>query len=468
MIHVSSLWAVSLNLRLVHPIRGFSKCLPNEASAKEHRRRKQLYKKAEDQQWRREKSMNPFMRNVGMARALNKLGVDAEDPVLGDTELGGRVEDNLETWRDESRAVRKQFKADEEFQKGIAKRKMVMKRMFDPEPSTPALLTWMEKEMIRYLHKKDPVQWDHERLAESFPATTGVIHKVLRERPCYAREVIEKYNKNVVNNWKLLSRGQLELEPKYHEHLKSGNRDLGLSSGEKNLAEQEIRIKCESSFALPKPAIPGEFASIIINYNKKLAKDKEEAATQLQGQEMFEMQSLFGDNTIPGTPVENEVSVYTDTALLASNIDLSREKQMDIVKFRNKYLKKGSSKEETDNPNPLREKYMEWVKKEEEKRKYTTEKVQKIEAAELSKISKDNQLLYEAAERDEVDVKISETGQTFVFDPESGYKQPYITPNNPDTIVIPEEMKNKYKFFQLGDSIYDLHGDFLYRIPGLA
>merc|ERR1712179_536259 len=174
--------------------------------------------------------------------------------------------------------------------------------------------------------------------------------------------------------------------------------------------------------------------------------------TQPQGQEVLEMQSLFGDNTIPGTPLENEVSVYTDTALLASNIDLSREKRMDIVNFRNKYLRKGLTKEETDNPNPFREKYLEWVKKEEEKRKYTSEKVQK----------------YEAAERDEVDVKISETGKTFVFDPESGYKQPYITPNNPDTIVIPEEMKNKYKFFQLGDSIYDLHGDFLYRIPGLT
>ena len=58
-------------------------------------------------------------------------------------------------------------------------------------------------------------------------------------------------------------------------------------------SDQEIRIKCESSFALPKPAIPGEFASIIINYNKELAKDKE-TATQPQGREVLEMQSLFG------------------------------------------------------------------------------------------------------------------------------------------------------------------------------
>jgi len=439
------------------------------ASGKEHKWRKQAHKRREDKKWEAQRNMNPFTRNIGVARQLKSLEIDPDDPTFKTediNELSGSLEFTLEDKRDRSKTFRKQFKADEEHLKQLAKRKIIEKKIF-PKAPVPSLLTWMEKEMIRYLHKKDPVEWSHERLAESFPATTGVIHKVLRERPCYAREVIEKYNKNVVNNWKLLSRGQLELEPKYHEHLKSGNRDLGLSSGEKNLAEQEIRIKCESSFALPKPAIPGEFASIIINYNKKLAKDKE-TATQPQGREVLEMQSLFGDNTIPGTPLENEVSVYTDTALLASNIDLSREKRMDIVNFRKKYLRKDLTKEETDNPNPFREKYLEWVKKEEEKRKYTSEKVQKIEAAELSKISKDTQLLYEAAERDEMDVKISETGQTYVFDPESGYKQPYITPNNPDTIVIPEEMKNKYKFFQLGDSIYDLHGDFLYRIPGLT
>merc|ERR1712142_901465 len=275
------------------------------------------------------------------------------------------------------------------------------------------------------------------RLAESFPATTGVIHRVLREKPCYNNRVVEEYNKEVVNNWKLLSKGQLELEPKYKDHLQSGNKDLGLSSGEKNLAEQEIKVKCEKSFAVPKPAIPGEFASIIINYNNKLAKDRQESM-HVQSQDTFELQSLFGDNSIPGTPLENEVSPYTDTALLASNIDLSREKQMDIVRFRKKYLRMDSKK------------------------------VEKFTAAELSKISDNNQLLYEAAERDEIDVKVSESGQTFVFDPDSGHQKPYVTLDNPDKIDVPEEMKDRYKFFQLGDSMYDRHGDFLYRIPGLV
>merc|ERR1719318_39205 len=413
--------------------------------------------------------MNPFARNIGAARQLRSLDIDVDDPTFKTedvNEVVGDMDVTLEEKRDRSKAFRTHYKADQEHLQQLGKRKIIQKKMF-PKTPNPNLLTWMEKEMIRYLHKKDPVEWSKQRLSESFPATPGVIHQILRGRTCYEKEGIEKYNKEVVKNWKLLSKGQLELDPRYEEHLREGNKSLGVTSGEKHLAEQEIKVNFEQfSFGLPKPVIPGEFASIIVNYNKKLARDKQEE-TDLQTQEVFQVNSLFGDNTIPGTPMENEVSVYTDTAILATNIDLSREKHMDIVKFRNKYLKKGVKQEELDDPNPFREKYLDWVKKEEEKSKFAAKTVEKIDAAELSMISKDSQLLYEAAESDQIDVKVSETGQTFVFDPEAGYKQPYVRPDNPDSIDIPEDIKNKYKFYQLGDSFYDVNGEFLYRIPGL-
>jgi len=440
------------------------------ASGKEHRRRKQAHKHREDKEWEAQRRMNPFTRNIGAARQLRILDVDVDDPTFKTEDINevvGDMDVTLEEKRDRSKAFRTLYKADEEHLQHLAKRKMIQKKMF-PKPPNPNLLTWMEKEMIRYLHKKDPVEWSKQRLADSFPATPGVIHQVLKARTCYEKEVIEKYNKEVVQNWKLLSKGQLELEPRYEEHLREGNRSIGVSSGEKHLAEQEIKVNFEKhSIGLPKPVIPGEFASIIVNYNKKLARDKQEEA-DLQTQEVFQVHSLFGDNTIPGTPMENEVSVYTDTALLATNIDLSREKHMDIIKFRNKYLKKDiKQEEELNDPNPYRKKYLEWVKKEEEKSKFAAKTVEKIDATQLSIISKDTQLLYETAESEQIDVQVSETGQTFVFNPEAGYKQPYVKPNNPDAIEIPEEIKNKYKFYQLGDSFYDVNGEFLYRIPGL-
>eukprot|EP00092_Neocalanus_flemingeri_P007440 GFUD01008036.1.p1 GENE.GFUD01008036.1~~GFUD01008036.1.p1 ORF type:complete len:470 (+),score=147.22 GFUD01008036.1:44-1453(+) len=450
--------------------RTFSTCLVVRDSGKEHRQRKQAHKKREDRAWETQKSKNPFMRNIGAARQLKGLELDFDDPTFRTEDISeslGDLELSLEEKRDRSKAFRAQFKADEEAQKKLAIKKIIQKKVF-PQPPNPALLTWMEKEMIRYLHKKDPTEWSIESLAESFPATKEVIHKVLRSKTLLVKDRIKEYNKEVVNNWKLLSKGQLQLEPQYEKHLKSGNRNLSLSSGEKNLAEQEIWVNFENSLALPKPAIQGEFASIIINYNDKIAKDKENKSVEVQ--EMMEMQSLFGENTIPGTPLVNEVSVYTDTALIASNINLSREKHMDVEKFRELYLKNDNKKKKknSEDPNPFREKYLEWVNKEDAKSKYAAKNVDKIEATEVSKIDKESLFSYEVAEKEEVDVRISETGQTYIFDPEAGYKQPYVSPENPDFIEIPEEMKHKYKFYQLGDSFYDMNGEFIYRVPGLV
>ena len=103
-----------------------------------------------------------------------------------------------------------------------------------------------------------------------------------------------------------MSKGQLELEEAYQDHLKSGYKSLQISSGLKNLAEQEIHMELEKlSNGLPKPAIPGEFAKIIIDYNNKIAQDlKEESLTQT---EVIDVPNIFSDNTIPGTPMLNEV-----------------------------------------------------------------------------------------------------------------------------------------------------------------
>jgi len=444
------------------------------ASKKEHRQRKQSYKRKEDTEWELQNRMNPFVRNVGMARQLKGLEVDVDDPTFKTEEIVdslGDMEATLEERRDRSKAFRAKYKADEEHQKKVAIQKIIQKKVF-PKPPSPNLLTWMEKEMIRYLHKKDPVEWSKERLSESFPATPGVIHKVLRGKTMTNVDHIKIYEKEVVNNWKLLSRGKLELDPNYEEHLQTGNKDLSLSSGEKTLAEQEIILNLESSLALPKPAIPGEFASIITDYNRKIAKDKNSRTNHHQGTQVFEMESLFGDNTIPGTPVQNEISVYGDTALLASSIDLKREKQMDVEKFRKVYLRNREKKNKPDvkNLNPFREKYLEWIKSEEDKSKYASKSVNKIESSEVSTIYKESMFDYkEVSSKDEkIDLKVSEAGETFIFDPDAGYKHPYINPENPDTIEIPKEIKHKYEFYQLGDSFYDREGEFLYRVPGLS
>ena len=93
----------------------------------------------------------------------------------------------------------------------------------------------------------------------------------------------------------------------HENHLKTGYKNLQISSGLKNLAEQEIMMEFEKlSNGLPKPAIPGEFAKIIIDYKNKISKDREEIHS-LTERQVFDVPHLFGDNTIPGTPMLNEV-----------------------------------------------------------------------------------------------------------------------------------------------------------------
>ena len=119
--------------------------------------------------------------------------------------------------------------------------------------------------------------------------------------------MIREYNKEVNKNWKLLSGRKLDLDPAYENHLKSGYKSLQISSGLKNLAEQEIMMELEKlSNGLPKPAIPGEFAKIIIDYKNKISKDRAETPSLTETQ-IIDVPNLFADNTVPGTPLLNEV-----------------------------------------------------------------------------------------------------------------------------------------------------------------
>ena len=301
---------------------------------------------------------------------------------------------------------------------------------------------------------------------------------MLKERTITDSKRINEYNQAVTKNWKMLSRGQLELDERYEEHLKSGHHTLRISSGLKNLAEQEIMLEVEKKLTpLPKPAVPGEFASIIIDYNKKITKDKDK--TDLLSQEVIDMPSIFSDNSIPGTPYENEVSPYTDTALLATNIDLKMEKRMGMEEFKEKHLNvdeeaeiKKKKKQSDVDPNPLREKYMEWVKKEEKRSRLAAKRVPKIASQEVKDIVQENNkikpIFNDHREENKIEPKYSPEGGTYVFDNDRGYQNLQVTPNSPESIRIPEDVKHKYFFFRMGDTVYDREGQFLYRIPGLG
>jgi len=422
--------------------------------------------------------VNPFKQNVGMARQLKVLGVDADDATFkteDPAESLQRLDESLEEKRDRSKAFRIMFKADEEEQKQLAKRKIIQKKIY-PKVPQPNLLTWIEKELIRYLHEKDPVEWSHERLSECFPATTGVIHKVLKSGTMTDRKLIETYNKEVVKNWKLLSKGKLELEPAYENHLKMNYKTLQLPLGEKNLAEQEIMIRFEKKTTLGKPLLTGEFASIIKNYHDKLEAEARQRDIDIDIHKTknvdIEVPTIFGENSIPGTPLPNEVSPYTDTALLLTKLDLKSEQPMTMDHFRKTFLKNKSKENPSsdEDPNPLRVKYLNWIHKEEKKSKYAAKSVTKLNTSEVLKSIEEKTVppVFNNEELETGEMRLSETGEVYYFDPESGYKIPNMMPGNPNNISIPEELRFKFKVFQHEDSFYDRDGNFLYRVPGIC
>ena len=146
--------------------------------------------------------------------------------------------------------------------------------------------------------------------------------------------------------------------------------------------------------------------------------------------------------------------------------------------FRQKYLnnEKNEGKKNFDvDLNPMREKYLKWLKSEEKRSSLSTKKVPKIASKEISDIQKQHfneepqTLSFESLKiEQEINVKKEENEGTYVFNPDVGYQNLQVQTENPDFIKIPDDVKHKYKFFRMGDTVYDRDGYFLYRVPGLT
>ena len=170
-------------------------------------------------------------------------------------------------------------------------------------------------------------------------------------------------------------------------------------------------------------------------------------------------------------------SPFAETALLTTNIDLRKEPRMDLEKFREKYFheeRKSTKKvEEDENLSPLREKYLSWARAEQKKSKLAAKTVKKIEPSVIADIESEGsgQFLPTQQQQQTVQdfqVKVTETGETFIFDPDQGYHRLDVNNRTPDFIEIDPKLKMKFKFFQLCDAVYDRDGYLLYRVPGLG
>jgi len=395
---------------------------------------------------------------------------------------------------------------------------MVAKKVF-PRPVAPNLLTVVERETIRFLHSKDPKEWTLEKLAESFPVDKRGVKAILKSRPPRTMHSLQLQDKEVCDNWKLLSKGQLELEPELKNHLKAFHRNprpLDLTHGEQSQIHETIRDRITSGTRPKLIAEPGEFTNIILNYQRRseLAKQghnvygaKKNVAPSLDGKSTNlygagetandEMASLFsgGGDMIKDSPPMGASTPYGETAWMDFDINFSGDKSMDVEKFRDVYLKRlnpvlDQSRSKTnipqlmeESPNKMASKaYNEWMQQRIEKSTMITKNVSKVDADEIlkSEIRMEPERksspqpppsnLPELEDTNVADVRLEEDEQTgqqemYIISSE-GKGQALSVKVSPDQIKIPEHLKYRYSLFQYEDSVYDSEGEFLYRIPG--
>lgn len=143
------------------------------------------------------------------------------------------TDENVEDYIEESEPD--MFKAGQEFdhykkeseeERKALQAKIVKQKYF--KENLPNLLTWSEKEQIRFLNLQDSVEWSPEKIAESFPVTAEIVKKLLKYPWKSADEQrIARHDASAMRNWRELKEGTLNISPAFRKHLlKFSNRNL--------------------------------------------------------------------------------------------------------------------------------------------------------------------------------------------------------------------------------------------------
>jgi len=367
---------------------------------------------------------------------------------------------------------------------------------------------------FRYLHAKDPKDWTVEKLAEGFPVDKRGVKLILKSKGEKRLESMKNQDKEVRENWKLLSKGQLEISPELKEHLKSFRRDprpLNLSNAEQNKILGDIQKRIDE-YLNPKPKLvtkPGEFGNIILDYERrsKMAKegknaysnndentsrqkDKKSADPNEKIDLTNEMATLFSGEMLKDSPHVGASTPYGETAIMDFDIDFSGDKNMDVERFRDIYLNRlnpvlDQSRSKTNLPFLYEEStskseskaYSAWLQMKKEKTDLVTKNITKVDTEEILRTEALDQIPQKftnealATSEDLPEVRVEEDEETgaqevYVMTRE-GQAQALTVQSSPDYINIPEHLKHRYSLFQYEDSMYDSDGEFLYRIPGI-
>ncbi|XP_075226374.1 uncharacterized protein LOC142327325 [Lycorma delicatula] len=395
-------------------------------------------------------------RNPGLEGRLNIIKQDTPDiesiPLHAEDfeELEGEFDNEKQIQEYIARKATKLSQKDE--------LKITERKYFKPAVE-PNMLTWSDKEQIRFLYNQSPDEWNIDRLAESFPATPEIIKKIIKSswRP-ESSDRLRKHDENVIRNWNDFNEGNLSIScPLLKEHLKKfSGRSLPLTSGNAKLFDIE----------LPKPQ-GSEYVSIIQSYKLNNLKDCKEANKEV-GDGLGAVRSSF--NNYIGSKQSSVPAVINTCTNDHSELDSMRSPPVNMNKGTNytldklrEKLKKDYSKTDPKFVNVADQQLLKGYQS------------SSLPAVSFQKPTVETMKVSDSTLGSSNDTSVEEIEKNTAPEPVGkNFKQGFGSNNSdlPDSniplrIHIP---KSKFKFgylYKVNDCFYSHDGFFLYRVPGM-
>ncbi|TMW50146.1 hypothetical protein DOY81_004771 [Sarcophaga bullata] len=350
--------------------------------------------------------------NPGLGYQISAIE-DAADIIKSDPEGFGDLESDLM----EAHKSHRQHELEVKKQNDKIRQSIVERKYFRKEP-LPNLLTYAEKEQIKYLHSGDKDEWTIEKLAESFPASVETIRKILKSHwtPLSAKRILA-HDATVFRNWERFKKGEYKtkMSTELQNHLeKFADR-----------SPADLKLLQDPTKALPKKQwqkpISNEFSSLL---TLQSARDQIKESSALT----------------TGDKPENINQQHSDDTYLLGKIE--NKKPMTMKELRDSLAQSNSNLES----NTLI--------------KEPTHEINHINDTGIVKGNLDSLKLRSLDYTEKF-------ATTEIVINESDSKKYGISATK-ERIHIPRKLWRKGFTYRVYDSYYDDDGEFLYRIPGMT
>ncbi|CAK9798969.1 hypothetical protein ANTQUA_LOCUS1803 [Anthophora quadrimaculata] len=347
------------------------------------------------------------------------------------------------------------------------KRLIVKSRFFNEVE--PSFLTHVEKDQIRKLHQSNPDEWTPQKLSESFPALPETIKKVLKTNWVpRSVDIILKYDKRVIENWKNFKSGKLAVNFNLREHLmKFQNRKISLTDRE-TLAEIFVPPKVE----FPKP-VSTFFSSIVQD-----SVSKKQVTTNEQGN--YVEKSISRDEKYSDTTKKKELEIVGkegDNSVYRKS-DIRRKHKEEKLVF-DEFIKKKLNNLDDTSPEErltLLSTYKKHIVSKQLEDvssnviNSTTENAS-IEDKDVSIVKQLSSESLPVVKKDRIETKITTETKNENLSLDTFIKERNSCMDTDIDYVkrlkIPKNVYKKGMTYRVKDCYYDDDGEFLYRVPGL-